>query len=147
MESILRQVGALPMRRDADGALRVLLVTSLQTHRWIIPKGWPWPDRPEYDAAAGEAREEAGVVGQAGTVSIGTYTYEKRRASDSVPVLVTVYPLDVREELETWPECERRQRAWFTLAAAAEIVGEPELREVLLRIGAAAETPKSSGPT
>jgi len=135
-----RQVGALPVRRTADGTLHVLLVTTLQTQRWIIPKGWPWPGEHDYTAAAEEAREEAGVLGEPKAVSIGSYTYEKRRSSGLVPVRVTVYLLEVREELETWPECERRQRAWFTPSEAAAAVQEPELRDLLLRLldGAAA---------
>jgi 8-oxo-dGTP pyrophosphatase MutT (NUDIX family) len=136
-----RQVGALPIRRGADGALNVLLVTTLQTQRWIIPKGWPLPDRQDWAAAAVEAREEAGVLGRAGEGSIGSYTYEKHRPTGPVPVRVAVYLLEVVEELETWPECARRRRAWFTLAEAAEAVREPELRELLLRVKAASEQP------
>lgn len=128
------QVGALPVRRAPDGTLLVLLVTTLETQRWIIPKGWPWPGEQDYTAAAEEAREEAGVLGDPKAVSIGSYTYEKRRASGLVPVRVTVYLLEVREELETWPECEQRQRAWFTPSDAAAIVQEPELRALLLQL-------------
>jgi 8-oxo-dGTP pyrophosphatase MutT (NUDIX family) len=122
------------VRRAQDGTLLVLLVTTLQTQRWIIPKGWPWPGEHDYTAAAEEAREEAGVLGEPKAVSIGSYTYEKRRSSGLVPVRVTVYLLDVREELETWPECERRQRAWFTPSDAAAAVQEPELRDLLLQL-------------
>ena len=128
------QVGALPVRRAPDGSLLVMLVTTLETQRWIIPKGWPWPGEQDYTAAAEEAREEAGVLGDPKAVSIGSYTYEKRRASGLVPVRVTVYLLEVREELETWPECEQRQRAWFTPSAAAAVVQEPELRALLLQL-------------
>jgi 8-oxo-dGTP pyrophosphatase MutT (NUDIX family) len=136
-----RQVGALPIKRAPDGSLNVLLVTTLQTQRWIIPKGWPWPGQQDWAAAAAEAREEAGVLGDAGEGIIGCYTYEKRRQDGPVPVRVSVYLLEVREELETWPECRRRQRAWFTLADAAEAVREPELRALLLQVKAASETP------
>jgi 8-oxo-dGTP pyrophosphatase MutT (NUDIX family) len=131
-----RQVGALPIRRGPDGSLLVLLITTLQTQRWVIPKGWPWPEQQDYAAAAEEAREEAGVLGEASTASIGSYTYEKRRSSGHLPVRVAVYLLEVREELDTWPECERRQRAWFTPSDAAAAVQEPELKELLLQLRA-----------
>jgi 8-oxo-dGTP pyrophosphatase MutT (NUDIX family) len=134
-----RQVAALPIRRGPDGGLHVLLVTTLQTHRWIIPKGWPWPGQDDFISAAAEAHEEAGVVGAARHRSIGSYTYEKRRPTGPVPVRVAVYLLEVEEELETWPECERRQRAWFTLSDAAEAVREPELRALLLEFKATAD--------
>lgn len=135
-----RQVGALPVRRGPDGSLLVLLVTTLQTRRWIIPKGWPWPGQQDCASAAAEAREEAGVLGEAKAASIGSFTYEKRRPSGGVPVRVAVYLLEVEEELETWPECERRQRAWFTLGDAAEAVRDPELSALLLGFKAAAES-------
>jgi 8-oxo-dGTP pyrophosphatase MutT (NUDIX family) len=141
-----RQVGALPVRRGPDGVLNVLLVTTLQTQRWIIPKGWPLPGRQDWAAAAVEAREEAGVLGEACEGSIGSYTYEKRRPSGSVPVRVSVYLLDVQEELETWPECARRRRAWFTLAEAAEAVQEPELRALLLQIRDTSDQPAADQP-
>jgi 8-oxo-dGTP pyrophosphatase MutT (NUDIX family) len=132
----VQQVGALPVRRAPDGTARVLLVTTLQTHRWIIPKGWPWPGKQDCIAAAEEAREEAGVLGEPKPVSIGTYCYEKRKSTGVVPVCVSVYLLDVREELDTWPEGELRQRAWFTLPEAATVVQEPELQALLLRLDA-----------
>ena len=141
-----RQVGALPVRRGPDGALLVMLVTTLQTQRWIIPKGWPWPDRPDCLSAAAEAREEAGVLGQARAMSIGSYTYQKRRQSGFVPVRVAVYLLEVHEELETWPECQRRRRAWFTLSDAAAAVREPELRDLLLQVKVSAEALPTGGP-
>jgi 8-oxo-dGTP pyrophosphatase MutT (NUDIX family) len=141
-----RQVAALPVRRGPDGALLVMLVTTLQTQRWIIPKGWPWPDQHDYLAAAAEAREEAGVLGEARAASIGSYTYQKRRQSGSLPVRVTVYLLEVQEELETWPECQRRQRAWFTLSDAAAAVREPELRDLLLQVQGAAEVLAPGSP-
>jgi 8-oxo-dGTP pyrophosphatase MutT (NUDIX family) len=141
-----RQVGALPIRRGPDGNLLVMLVTTLQTQRWIIPKGWPWPGQQDCISAAAEAREEAGVLGEAREGSIGSYTYEKRRPTGPVPVRVSVFLLEVQQELETWPECERRRRAWFTLGDAAEMVQEPELRSLLLDFKAAAEATGATAP-
>ena len=42
---LARQIAALPVRYSHDGLVLVLLVTSRETARWVIPKGWPWPDR------------------------------------------------------------------------------------------------------
>ena len=130
-----RQVGALPVRRAPDGTLLVLLVTTLQTQRWIIPKGWPWPGEQDYTAAAEEAREEAGVLGEPKASQLRhLHLREAASRRGLVPVRVTVYLLEVREELEIWPECERRQRAWFTPGEAAAAVQEPELRDLLLQL-------------
>jgi 8-oxo-dGTP pyrophosphatase MutT (NUDIX family) len=85
-------------------------------------------------SAAEEAREEAGVIGRAHPTSIGTFTYDKRRPTGAVPVHVSVYRLEVTEELATWPECNERQRCWFTLSEAAEAVTEPELRVLITEL-------------
>ncbi|MBB4232675.1 hypothetical protein GGD56_006573 [Rhizobium mongolense] len=34
------QVGAICFRANPDGILEVLLITTRETHRWTIPKGW-----------------------------------------------------------------------------------------------------------
>jgi 8-oxo-dGTP pyrophosphatase MutT (NUDIX family) len=131
---ILAQVGALPLRRDADHAVSILLVTSRETRRWIIPKGWPWRDTPDHVAAANEAREEAGIVGETEADVFGAYRYMKRRKHDVVPVIVNVYRMNVVSELDTWPEAHQRQRAWFSLVDAMAAVDEPELRELIQKL-------------
>jgi 8-oxo-dGTP pyrophosphatase MutT (NUDIX family) len=131
---IARQIAALPVRRRRDGLLLVLLVTSRETGRWVIPKGWPWPDREDWIAAAEEAREEAGVLGTTLPASIGTFTYHKRQPSGTLPVQVAVYRLEVTEELATWPECNQRRRSWFTLPEAAAAVLEPGLRDLIIQL-------------
>ena len=70
------QVGALCWRRTGKG-VRVMLITSRDTGRWIIPKGWPMRNRTEAEAAAREAWEEAGLRGDILDRSIGVYTYRK----------------------------------------------------------------------
>ena len=134
-----RQIAALPVRREADGSLLVLLVTSRDRRRWVIPKGWPWPDREDCVAAAEEAREEAGVLGHARAQSIGVYTYCKRRPDGPVEIRVTVYPLEVTEELASWPEDDQRQRSWFTPSDAAAAVEEPELQSLLRQLAGGAD--------
>ena len=57
------QYAALPYRRKRNSRTEVLLVTSRDTGRWIIPKGWPAKGKSPHKSAAREAREEAGVVG------------------------------------------------------------------------------------
>ncbi|MGB7917572.1 MAG: NUDIX domain-containing protein, partial [Rhodomicrobium sp.] len=59
-----RQVAALPLRLAKNGAIEILLVTSRDTGRWIIPKGWTSKRIKDCKAAAREAREEAGVKGK-----------------------------------------------------------------------------------
>ena len=132
----LRQVAAIPVRRRGDGNLEVLLVTSRETRRWIVPKGWPWPEVPGHEAAAAEAWEEAGVRGRILADKLGSFTYDKRRDGILLTVNVVVYLLEVTEEEHTWPEMEERQRAWFSPAAAAQAVVEPELKLLLQALAA-----------
>src|SRR3954452_14129250 len=89
------QVGALPYRTDAEGHPEILLITSRETRRWGIPKGWPMKELRDDLAAAQEAFEEAGVMGEVEASEVGTYLYLKLRRTRSDLFEVHVYPLDV----------------------------------------------------
>lgn len=127
----IRQVAAVPFRLDADGALEVLLVTSRETRRFIVPKGWPMKGKSRRKAAAIEAEQEAGVVGKVLKEPAGSYTYWKRLARRFVRVDVTVYLLAVSEELPAWREKKSRQRAWLSIGDAATLIDEPELATLM----------------
>lgn len=130
--STQQQYAALPWRRRADGAIEVMLLTSRDTGRWVIPKGWPVPGLSPAQSAAHEAREEGGLVGLLGEQSIGRYHYDKR-LSDGSAVLcaVEVFPLEVERQLKTWPERKERRTQWFALQEAAGAVDEPELADLI----------------
>ena len=68
-----------PIGSAVDGGLELLLITSRERGRWVIPKGNPIPFLLNYESAAREAFEEAGVEGGIATKPIGTYRYGKRR--------------------------------------------------------------------
>jgi 8-oxo-dGTP pyrophosphatase MutT (NUDIX family) len=126
------QAAALPWRLAGDGAVEVLLITSRETRRWVIPKGWPIKGLTPAQTAAREAFEEAGVQGGPSKKKLGVYQYEKRLTSGRTQqVHVTVYPLRVDIEFEVWPEVGQREKLWTAPAAAAELVGEPELAVIL----------------
>ena len=74
------QVAALCWRRSGKG-LKILLITSRDTGRWVIPKGWPMRNRSNAQAAAREAYEEAGLRGDVSERSVGIYTYLKALAT------------------------------------------------------------------
>jgi 8-oxo-dGTP pyrophosphatase MutT (NUDIX family) len=136
-EGDLAQVAALPLKLCDDGIVRVLLLTSRETKRWIVPKGWPMKGRKPYEAAAQEALEEAGLVGRPGKKPIGSYSYLKRRQSHSDLCDVAVYILVVDKQLKTWREKGQRQTGWFTLEEAANLVEEPGLAALLLNLAKA----------
>ncbi|MEA1830913.1 NUDIX hydrolase [Methylobacterium durans] len=127
-----RQVGALPFRKNPDGGFAVLLVTSRESRRWVIPKGWPMKGRKPYEAAAREAYEEAGVIGHIGKRPLGFFLYEKRlKSRDSVLCQVKVFPLEVRKQLKRWPEQSEREQRWFAPSEAADLVAEPGLAAII----------------
>ena len=128
------QVAAIPIRRMAPGKVEVLLVTSRETRRWVVPKGWPWRKVADNDSAAGEAWEEAGARGLVSPDSLGSFTYDKRHRGQLKTLRVCVYLLEVTEQADTWPEADERQRAWFSVAEAAALVAEPELKTIILSL-------------
>lgn len=128
------QYAALPWRKRADGAAEVLLITSRESRRWVIPKGWPMKDLEPGPCAAQEAFEEAGVLGRPRRKSLGVYHYDKRLRSGRLQhVRVMVYPLEVTEERDIWPEMAERDRNWTTPGDAAGLVDEPELKALLAK--------------
>ena len=125
------QFGALPWRM-VDGKLEILLITSRDTGRWIIPKGWPMDGATPAEAAATEAWEEAGVEGKLSHVVVGFYGYFKvMDNSDDLPIVVAVFPIRVKRLLPDWPERAERKRRWFPAKKAAGLVAEPELRQII----------------
>jgi len=128
---VRRQGAALPLF-GAGPALRVVLITSRETRRWVIPKGWIEPNEPPHRGAAREALEEAGLVGEADPDPIGCYVYGKRRAQGAVtPIEVAVFRFRVARLLRQWPERRERERRLFTPEAAAALVQEPGLAALL----------------
>ncbi|MFC5386268.1 NUDIX hydrolase [Aquamicrobium segne] len=123
----IRQVAAIPFRITAAGELEVMLVTSRETQRFILPKGWPMKGKSGRKTAAIEALEEAGVEGKTLPVPAGAYSYWKRLPSAFVRVNVTVYLLNVTRQLNHWPEAKSRKRAWLRPQQAATLIDEPEL--------------------
>ena len=134
----IRQTAALPYRADgaaSDSGVSVLLVTSRESRRWVVPKGNIAPGMAAHSAAAIEAEEEAGVTGAVCPVPLGSYRYRKKRGSGaSLLVDVDVFPLAVTGELPTWKEQHQRERRWFSLTEAAEAVDEPELKDIIRKL-------------
>lgn len=143
---VMAQHGALCYRQGANGALEVLLITSRDTGRWIIPKGWPVKGRTAAGSAAQEAFEEAGVKGRVQEGCIGLYAYDKVMPGGFVqPVVVSVYPIEVDRLAADFPESDARRRRWFRPQSAALKVAEPELRAILAGFepGAAVPAPRT----
>ncbi|MDR0808123.1 MAG: NUDIX hydrolase [Gemmobacter sp.] len=129
------QYGALCWRRAKNG-VEVLLITSRDTGRWVIPKGWPIKGLSPEATAAREAWEEAGAEGETDSHCLGLYSYDKglgpaNGPQRQVPCIVAVYSLHVRDLADRFPEVKQRQRKWFPPHKAARKVAEPELQALL----------------
>ena len=125
------QVAALCWRHAP--APEVLLVTTLRTRRWILPKGWPLEGRSLAEAAATEAHEEAGVRGEIWPTPLGEYHYLKEKGGVGHPCRVQVFPMLVTASDGDWLEKEARKRLWLPFDQAARRVAEPELRRLILQ--------------
>ena len=130
------QYAALPYRIDAR-QLWIMLITSRDTKRWVIPKGWPMNGLKPQDAAAIEAAEEAGIIGEVEDAPLGSYRYDKRLKSDATTsVQVTVFPFRVQAQADDWKERGQRVFEWFRYQDAAALVAEPTLRHIIRDFGA-----------
>ncbi len=124
------QYAALPYRLGPSAEF--LLITSRETRRWIIPKGWPMKSLSPAQCAAQEALEEAGVEGQTSAAPIGSYTYLKKLSDGrTVPVEVEVFSLHIERQLDDWREKDQRQTRWFSPQEAIEAVQEPGLKNLM----------------
>lgn len=135
MPDIGEQIAALPLRWDARDRVSVLMVTSRDTGRWVMPKGWEMDGRKPWAAAEIEALEEAGAKGFISHDAIGSYRYDKRHDDGTTqPCIVHVYPMVVETLLRDWKERKQRTRKWFSPKAAAKRVDEPELADLLMQL-------------
>jgi len=127
------QYGALPYRFTKSDAPEILLVTTRQTKRWIIPKGWPIKGLKPAKSAAREAYEEAGIRGSVKTKAIGIFAHEKRSDEDgiTIPCDVRVFPLLVKRQCKAWPESEQRVAQWLEPTVALSLVEEDGLRSLI----------------
>jgi 8-oxo-dGTP pyrophosphatase MutT (NUDIX family) len=127
------QYAALPWRKAGD-ALEILLITTLNTRRWIVPKGWPLEGKSPQDSAAQEAMEEAGISGSIAKASLGSFQYNKlRKSGEVVSCKVDVFPMEVSHQRRSWAEKERREARWFSIDEALAHVTEPGLRRLIAK--------------
>ncbi|WPY95850.1 NUDIX hydrolase [Limimaricola variabilis] len=135
------QFAALPWRVAGD-SIEICLITSRGRGRWILPKGWPMDGATPAEAAAAEAREEAGLVGQPEDRCLGIWSYVKGSGRSGRPHFAMVFPVRVTQVLADWPERGERRRKWFTREAAAAKLSAPELRQMVLGFDPAPQRPR-----
>jgi len=121
----------LPWRKGENG-IEIMLITSRDTGRWVLPKGWPEAREPLCEAAAREAGEEAGLRGTVSHLEAGRYFYAKVLGSgEEVPCEVLVFPLHVDRVADRWKEKRARTRKWVGAIEAVQMVNEPDLCQII----------------
>lgn len=118
-----------------------MLITSRETRRWIIPKGWAEKGVKPARQAATEALEEAGLIGTVAPVPFGRYRYDKlirhRGKTKSITCTVDVYLLRVERQLDDWKEKSQRVCRWLEPTLAASLVSDRELAPLILKLAGA----------
>ena len=118
--------------RIKKGKLRVLLITSREAGRWIVPKGWPMDGKTPAECAEIEAWEEAGVKGRSDGRCVGIFSYAKDKGQEGeLPVIAMIFPIKVDGVADTYPEASQRDRVWVSRKKAAKMVEETELARIL----------------
>jgi len=112
------------------------MITSRGTGRWILPKGWPIDGKDSAQSALQEAWEEAGVKkAKIEGAPIGHYDYLKNRGRGRTETVQTlVYVAKVTKLSNSYPERHQRKRKWVPAEDAANLVHEPQLRELLRQL-------------
>lgn len=124
------------VRKKQSGQMEVLVMTSRDTGRWVIPKGWPMEGKKAHAVAEREAYEEAGVKGKVAKEPLGYFHYRKTLSNGmKVPVRVQVHALEVEDMLKSFPEKGSRKYEWVSCEEAASRVNEPELKILFMQFG------------
>lgn len=131
------QYGALPWRRTPDG-LEILLITTQNTRRWIVPKGWPVAGCTPQQCAAREAYEEAGLSGAVAGEAIGVFNYRKQlKSGQMVACRIRIYAMEVSEVAGEWPEKGTRETKWCPVSEALTLVEDSGLRRIIAKFSRA----------
>ncbi len=117
---------------DQSGVLaimdkRIVLITTIKSGKWGIPKGIIGKGMTPIESAEQEAYEEAGIVGQVIHDQIGEYKHKKW---DGI-CTVKVYPLLVENLLDNWEEKNLRKRIIVEPKQAISLVRKRVLREII----------------
>lgn len=119
------QSGVIPYR-IINKNIEVLLVTSRKKKKWIIPKGIIESNMSPQESALKEAIEEAGVNGKVSGKKLGDYDMKKWGGTCNVQV----YLMEVKKELQKWPE-DFRERKWVSLNKAVSMVENNGIKKLL----------------
>ncbi len=122
------QAAAICWRLSQQGQIEILLISSLGSGRWILPKGHLQKRELSFRAAQREALEEAGISGKIRKKPVGYYRYKKDGRNE---LTVAIHLLKVFSDNEIHPEFGQRRKVWVAPNDASVLVDEPELKKIL----------------
>uniref|UniRef100_I1K5L4 Nudix hydrolase domain-containing protein n=2 Tax=Glycine max TaxID=3847 RepID=I1K5L4_SOYBN len=108
--------------------LEVLVVSSQKGRGLMFPKGGWELDESVEEAACRESLEEAGVLGIIES-ELGQWNFISKRYG--IYYEGHMFPMFVKEQLDTWPEKNLRRRIWMTVAEAREVCQHWWMKEAL----------------
>lgn len=130
--------GCIPVRTQGPDAsqAQVMLITSRGGKGWVFPKGGWEQDEVLEAAALRETLEEAGVRGSIEEPLLGTFAFQSGKQERLHNVhqgrcTAHMFIMHVAEELELWPECGERERAWMPLGEAYQKCRHQWMRDAL----------------
>ncbi|KAK9115131.1 hypothetical protein Syun_021928 [Stephania yunnanensis] len=122
-------VGCIPYRFKNDfEELEVLVISSQKGQGMLFPKGGWETDESKEEAALRETLEEAGVVGKV-EGELGKWSFKSKRHGTFYEGYM--FPLLVKEQLDSWPEESLRSRKWMNVEDAREVCQHSWMKEAL----------------
>ncbi|KAI3717135.1 hypothetical protein L1987_68524 [Smallanthus sonchifolius] len=128
-------VGCIPYRikgnkeKNLEDALEVLVISAQRKGKGMLfPKGGWESDESITDAALRESVEEAGVFGTVEGI-LGKWHFKSKGNKKSYEGYM--FPLQVEEQLDVWPEKNIRQRVWVSVPKAKEVCQQSWMKEAL----------------
>ena len=131
IDQLGKQVGCL-CYKWVDKKLKVLIVTSKTTKRWIIPKGWIQKKLGASGSAAAEAWEEAGALGICNKKKFGDFE-DIKILKDGYPLecIVDVFLMKTITQKAEFPEKYIRSVKWIDPEDAASFIRNESLIQLL----------------
>ncbi len=123
------QSAVIPYRMEND-QLQILVISSSNDKKWVIPKGIIEPGSDARTTAIKEAYEEAGIEGEV-TGEIGKYHYDKWGGKCDVKVYAMAVTNIMPEQ--KWPEWYR-QRQWLNIKEASNLLNEKKLGSIIKKL-------------
>ncbi|KAM1251731.1 hypothetical protein ACFX13_040658 [Malus domestica] len=119
---------------NSEKIIEVLMINSPSGPGLLFPKGGWENDETVEQAAVREAVEEAGVRGELMDF-LGYYYFKSKTHQDEFSpegvCRASMFALFVKEELESWPEQNTRDRTWLTVAEAIVSCRHEWMRDAL----------------